>query len=739
MEAQIAHPLTLRLLGGLEVRAADGSDLTPPGRKTRALLACLALPPGSSWSREQLTAVFWGNRDEEQARGSLREALVKLRRCLGEPSPLQASRETVALDPAVICVDAIEFTRLAKAGELERASEHFRGELLEGLSLPDGGFEDWLLVERTRLHDLAIDVLSRLLASQDGDPAVRTAQRLLQLDPTREEACRALMQLYAKTGNRSQALRQYQTCRDNLQRELNVAPSPETEALHRQIKDEPGPRHLGGMKASRSSSLASQELEMPAVALETATPPVRQELRPRRSIILAGFAVLLAVATGATALWWRYPPPQSPTLPLPDRPSIAVLPFDNLSGDERLGRLADGMVEDVTTNLSHFRELFVISHTSTFVYKGKPTDVRQIGRDLGVQYLLEGAVQSGKYRLDVTVQLIDATTGAQVWSERYDRPLDDLFNVQIDVTDQVAGSIGGMPGALRRAALEAARRRSPQSLEAYDLFLLGNEARIRVKQEDHGRAMDLLQRAVALDPSFEPAHVALALGHWNEVDYGWAPFHSAMDAWLNEAQAAVALDPGDAMGHVALGMRYGYANEFDRSAAEFDTALRANFNDPDALGLIGGNLSWLEPPGRAVELVERAQRLNPYASKISHMSKLAYFYAGDFEKSIAKCMAHGDLSFFDYLYLAMNYGELGKSEEANANAAEVLHLNPQFSAEWMFTYNGEFAPAAAVNQALFLHGLAKAGLPHCATAEQIAADPGIKHLAECDTERSRSN
>src|SRR4030095_1071142 len=114
-------------------------------------------------------------------------------------------------------------------------------------------------------------------------------------------------------------------------------------------------------------------------------------------------------------------------------------------------------------------------------------------------------------------------------------------------------SIGGMPGALRRAALEAARRVSPQSLEAYDLFLLGNEARIRVKHEEHGRAMELLRRAVALDPSFQPAHFALALGHWNEVDYGWAPFQSAMDEWLNEAQAAVALDPGDAMGHVALG------------------------------------------------------------------------------------------------------------------------------------------------------------------------------------------
>src|SRR4030095_7351589 len=149
MDTEIGPLWTLRLLGGLEVRTADGRDVTPPGRKTRALLACLALPRGSAWSREQLTALFWGDRDEEQARGSLREALVKLRRCMGEPSPLQASRETIALDPAVIGVDAIEFARLAKAGELERASEHYRGELLEDFNLPHTGLEIWRDSERS--------------------------------------------------------------------------------------------------------------------------------------------------------------------------------------------------------------------------------------------------------------------------------------------------------------------------------------------------------------------------------------------------------------------------------------------------------------------------------------------------------------------------------------------------------------------------------------------------------------
>src|SRR5262249_24553223 len=160
-------------------------------------------------------------------------------------------------------------------------------------------------------------------------------------------------------------------------------------------------------------------------------------------------------------------------LPLPDRPSIAVLPFDNRSGDERIGRLADGMVDDIISNLSRFRELFVIARTSTFLYRDKPADIRKIGRDLGVQYVLEGHLQAGKAELSVGAQLIDATTGALVWSQDYSGPLDDLFTVQGDIASRIAGSIGGQPGALRRAVLDVARRRSPQSLKAYDLFLLG--------------------------------------------------------------------------------------------------------------------------------------------------------------------------------------------------------------------------------------------------------------------------
>src|SRR5215475_6504921 len=250
--------LKLRLLGGFELTGADGQNLAPPGRKLRALIACLALPPGVAWSRERLMALLWGDRAEEQARACLRQALTTLRDTMGEPTPLRTDRETVALDSAFLTVDAVEFEHLARSGERDHAVEIYRGDLLDGVSIPDLGFQDWLLVERTRLHDMAVDVLARLLATQTGETAIETAQRLLRLEPAHEETHRALMRLYMAQGNRAQALRQYQICREVLQRELAVKPQAETEQLFRDLQS-------AANGATGATSSAIQQSAVPSV------------------------------------------------------------------------------------------------------------------------------------------------------------------------------------------------------------------------------------------------------------------------------------------------------------------------------------------------------------------------------------------------------------------------------------------------------------------------------------------
>src|SRR5262245_26016869 len=268
-------PLNLRLFGGVVLRSEQGPQAPQLGRKVRALLAYLALAPDTPIPREKLMALLWSDRGEEQARASLRQALTELRQALGDPSPLRTEQDTVSLDSSGVVVDAIEFARLAKANKLDEAAALYHGVLLDGHGVRDGAFEDWLAAERARLHDLAVGTLHRLAASQSGDAAIATAQRLLQLEPAHEETHRLLMNLHAAASQRAQALRQYQLCREALQRELQTTPDAETERLYRQIQEETAPR--------------------PGNASPDAAP-----LRPS---------------------------------PSEGKPSIAILPFENLSGD----------------------------------------------------------------------------------------------------------------------------------------------------------------------------------------------------------------------------------------------------------------------------------------------------------------------------------------------------------------------------------------------------------------------
>lgn len=466
-------------------------------------------------------------------------------------------------------------------------------------------------------------------------------------------------------------------------------------------------------------------------------------LRRGRRVAAIAAGILLLLAGGGVGGWWWYQThvvAEAGGLPLPKKPSVAVLPFDNLTGDERLDRLADGMVEDIIANLSRFRELFVIARNSSFVYKGKPHDVRQVGRELGVKYVLEGSVQGDGRRLRVTAQLIDATTGAHVWSERYDRPLEDFFSVRDELTATVAATLGSSDGRIAASEIAGVHRKKPESLEAYDYSLLSTYYRRRHTKEDNVKALEFARKAVELDPASSRAHLEMAWIYYVEVDFAWnLPWREAMDGWRDAAHRAVALDPSDAMAHVCLGRYYSYINDYDRQRAELEKALQLEPDNPDVLINVGRDLSWLEPPGRAVGLVERAFRLNPHppASYYTH-AKHPYYYARQFEKAIAVIKAKGDQPHGgDLNVLAMSYAQLGRDDEAR-QAATLSKQLEDWSAERELGATREFAPAAAANRALFLDGWRKAGLQVCATAEQLSKDLGIKRIPECEAERARA-
>jgi TolB-like protein/DNA-binding SARP family transcriptional activator len=729
MDTEITPLLTLRLLGGLEVRTADGRDVTPPGRKIRALLACLALPSGGAgWPRERLVGLLWGDRDEEQARGSLREALVKLRRYMGEPSPLQASREAIALDPSVISIDAIEFARLANAGELEHAAELFRGELLEGLSLPDGGFQDWLLVERTRLHDLAIDVLSRLLASQDGEPAVRTAQRLLQLDPAHEETHRRLIRLYAATGDRSQAFRQYQVCRDSLQRELGVAPSLETEALYRQIRDESLPRSRKG-ESVPSPPVDRQPLKIQSAALEGIAPAARSPRPSRRSITAAAVAacVVLALVAVAALRWhWTVGRPSVVTAP-----AIAVLPFDNLSGDPGNGRLADGITADIITDLSRYSDFAVIARESSEAYKSKPVDVRQIGRDLNVSHILEGSFQREGDQVRINVQLVDAATGVRVWSERYDRPAGEVFAIQSELADRIANSLGGSGGQVGGSGLAAAKRKRPNDLGAYELYLLGRDKMIKgLTLQNQLAAEGLLERSIQIDPAFARAHAVLA---WT---YAWRATLESDTAkltqqMLDEARRAVDLDPMDADAHQALGYAHGLDGELKQAEIEFDEALHLN---PNAFDILADYSCWAHSFGRAkqgAEAADRAMRLNPnYPMWAVDCFRLGLVVVGRYEDVLRNQLHQPEDKWNQdgYVITAGSLAELGRLDEAKALVDRGMKKYAGLLSIEKFALNRGWPTSA---RPLMTALMRKAGFPPCASDEDLSDVAKPERLPEC--------
>jgi TolB-like protein/class 3 adenylate cyclase/Flp pilus assembly protein TadD len=467
--------------------------------------------------------------------------------------------------------------------------------------------------------------------------------------------------------------------------------------------------------------------------------------------IAAAVMLLAAAVAGTWYAFWRpaaAPPaavaeaagsggPQAkPALPLPDKPSIAVLPFENLSGDPRQERLADGITEDIITDLSRFRELFVIARNSTFVYKGKPTDVRRIARELGVQFVLEGSLQTDGDQVRITAQLIDATTGNHVWSERYGRPLDDIFALQDKVTQQIVGTLGGYWGRLAEAGREAARRKPPESLQAYDYYLLGIEHKHRFTLEDNKKAQELLNKAIALDPTFSRAYAALAFTYVAEIDNGWSESREqTMANWLDAAQSAVALDRSDGEAHAALAFYFMYSGDSDKAGAEIAQALSFNTNSADVLAQSAYILPWAGKPEQAMENAERAVRLNPHAPNwYDGALYVAYFHGRQFEKAvpILKKTTLEDLWF--YVFRSLIYAQLGLGADTAAAIAELLRQDPDYSAERWLSDTGTYARETELS--LFLDGVKKAGLPLCASEAQLAKYPDMKRLEQCEQQRA---
>jgi adenylate cyclase len=366
-------------------------------------------------------------------------------------------------------------------------------------------------------------------------------------------------------------------------------------------------------------------------------------------------------------------------LPLPDKPSLAVLAFHNMSGDPEQEYFADGIAEDIITALSKSRWLFVIARNSSFAYKGRSVDIKQIARELGVRYVLEGSVRKAGNRVRITGQLIEADTGAHLWGERYDRDLTDIFEVQDEITSNVTMAI---EPALSQAERQRVMRKPPDSLDAWEAYHRGLWHFLRQEPAENERAKTFFQRAIDRDPGFAPGYYGLALCHgWDGWVYLSRPLEECAGEARRLAQRAVALDDADAMAHIALAEAFGTLGDVDGATLEADRAIAINPNHPWALGSKGGILALNGHPREALAAFETAMRTSPHDPLTSwwmHYIAVAHFFAHEYEEAVAaaeRLIRFRPDVHAPYRFRAAALGHLGRLDEAREALQAALDMD----------------------------------------------------------------
>jgi len=676
-------PLSLKLLGEFELRDERGTALSLPTRKTRALLGYLAVNADRPQPRERLMALLWSDRGERQARQSLNQALLSIRRLADGDGVklLDGDLEHVTLNSDALESDVARFRALL-AEEPAEAVKLYEGPFLDGLLVPDPAFEEWLTATRSELHSAICDGLRRAAeaAAEAGnsDEAIAMAQRLVSLDPLQEDAYRRLMRYLYDAGDRVGALRQYQACADVLQKELQVEPDGATKALFEEIRQDtlipetaetPAPKQMQPFAKTKPKDASNRRWLIPAIAA---------------CIVLVVGAVVLFTGdwftsrTKPVASVAEHVPMAQYCATLDNLPSVAVLPFANLSDDSKQEYLSDGISEDIITRLSARPDMIVAARTSSFAYKGKPSKVKEIGRELRVGYVLEGSVQKAGNRIRITAQLIDAKTGNHLWSGRYDREIKDLFVVQDEIAHKVAVELAVK---LTKGELARVNYRSTNNVTAYEFYLRGMREFDTWRPQAHERARKLFEKAIEHDPRYARAIARLGwiymvrrmMGIWN-----YDP-----DKSINRAEElatqALAIDENSSIVHSLLGWLYAYRGHYEKAIAEGKRAIAMepnnpwHYNDLARIMLYAGRLQ------EATDLVVQAMCLSPVPPNLLLSAEaLTHYLSGRYEAAISSCrrlLARSTQigsSHSCRRRIVASYMALGREAEARAEAKIYL-------------------------------------------------------------------
>jgi adenylate cyclase len=422
-------------------------------------------------------------------------------------------------------------------------------------------------------------------------------------------------------------------------------------------------------------------------------------------IVLRQFPSLFPLSTQDSLLGTDAAPA---ALPLPDKPSIVVLPFTNMSNDPEQEYFSDGITEDITSDLSKISSLFVIARNSAFTYKGRAVKVQEVSREMGVRYVLEGSVRKANDQVRVTAQLIDATTGYHLWSERYDRPFTDIFALQDEIVRKIVTTLKLQLTLWEQGVLV---RKSTDNIEAYDFFLRGLGYQFHFTKEANAQARQMFEKAIELDPRYARAYATLGLVHWLAWIWQWNQDSQALEHAFAMGQKAVALDDSLPSAHMILSQVLLWKKQHELAIAEGERATTIDPSYAEAYRSLAEVLYFCGKPEEGIKLMEQAIRLNPrHPPTYEFMLGANYRSAGRYEEAIQtlkQALARNPNIVNAHFNLAVTYSELNRDEEAKAEVAEALRLSPEWSLE-RWRQNVPFKNPAEIER--FVVALRKAGL-----------------------------
>jgi TolB-like protein/DNA-binding SARP family transcriptional activator/Tfp pilus assembly protein PilF len=697
-------PVRIFCLGHFRIErdggALDAETSARTQRKPLALLKTLIALGGQNIPEQQLTDAVWPDADGDSAHSAFASALHRLRQALGADGlPLRQGR--LSLSSQVLSCDFTELESLLARCErkvqtgdasgvraaIEQALALYRGPFLEGdFDPPD------ILPVRERLHArlLRCTAAAGELVEKSGEGAAAVAiyQKGIEADPLAEELVQGLMRILHNLGRGSEGILAYQRFREALKAAANAEPSAETEALAAELRS----------AAKVANAPTNGETESRAPGPESSSRASASQERPfrlpRRRVRIFAVAAALLVGVGLAAFFgarWmlsvRDSRHASTSASIDELPSIAVLPFTNMSGDPEQEYFSDGLTDSLITDLSKLRNLIVIARQSVFTYKATPVDVRQVGRDLHVRYVLEGSVQRTADRVRINAQLVEAESGRHLWAERWDRPLSDLFDVQDEIVSRIVSELGVIIAGSERLRL---LNRSTRSLAAFENYSRGFVHMRRTTRVDERIARRFFEEALEADPSFALAKVLVGWTHEHEAENQWSESPGeSYEMALRIANDVIATDPD-------LGIAYFLASTvISDHKGDFDLSLRMNRraveltpNDPSSVANLGWMLS--ADPATAREglaLVRKGMRLDPLQAYWMYAGLSAnYRMLGEYREAVDAariCVEHIPDFLPGRLQLVLALMEMGDREGARKEAQEIKRRAPNYAGDFL--------------------------------------------------------